>query len=74
MRDRQTTTNDEQVKIELLSRWKLEAESRKNKCVLQVQTPELTVVKWSCILVLLVSHKSSLSLLLHHTSHYPTSN
>ena len=29
MRDKRTTNNEQQLKIELLSQWKLEAESRK---------------------------------------------
>ena len=33
MRD-ERTTNDEQLKIELLSQWKLEAEFRNSKCFL----------------------------------------
>ena len=34
MRDDKQRTNEQQLKIELLSQWKLEAESRKNEIVL----------------------------------------
>ena len=44
MRDKQRTNNEQQLKIELLSQWKLEAEFRNLSALLHRFTPPLTQI------------------------------